>query len=96
MRAPAQGWSICHHTLSRGNAEVSHILLDSLQKECGVVGLIAAVPFSMATRVKITQHQVGALSIITHHITSHHHTTLYFTTSLVMGCLRCEPAESMA
>ncbi|GIL71256.1 hypothetical protein Vretifemale_1855, partial [Volvox reticuliferus] len=48
----AQGWSIALHALSRGNAEVSGIVMDALSNDCGVLGLISAVPFSIATRIK--------------------------------------------
>jgi hypothetical protein len=52
LSPPAQGWSIALHALSRGNAEVSGIVMDALSKECGMLGLISAVPFSIATRIK--------------------------------------------
>ncbi|GFR45654.1 hypothetical protein Agub_g7065 [Astrephomene gubernaculifera] len=48
----AQGWSIALHALSRGNAEVSAIIMDSLANDCGILGLISAVPFSIQTRIK--------------------------------------------
>ncbi|PNW77392.1 hypothetical protein CHLRE_10g434600v5 [Chlamydomonas reinhardtii] len=57
----AQGWSIALHALSRGNAEVSNLILDSLSNDCGILGLISAVPFAIATRVKIHQEETGGL-----------------------------------
>ncbi|KXZ51579.1 hypothetical protein GPECTOR_12g542 [Gonium pectorale] len=53
------GWSIALHALSRGNAEVSGIILDSLQNESGLLGLISAVPFSIQTRVKFHNQTTG-------------------------------------
>ncbi len=52
----AQGWSIVLHALSRGNAEVSNMILDALNNDCGILGLISAVPFSVQTRIKFHQN----------------------------------------
>ncbi|KAG2498331.1 hypothetical protein HYH03_003591 [Edaphochlamys debaryana] len=60
----AQGWSIVLHSLSRGNAEVSNMVIDALIKEAGMLGLISAVPYAVATRVKFhnqTDGEVGGL-----------------------------------
>lgn len=51
----AQGWSLISHVVAKGNAQVAHIITDTLPDGCGTLGLISAVPFAIQTRVQITQ-----------------------------------------
>ncbi len=47
----AQGWSLINHMVSKGNAMVSTIVMESAPN-VGSLGLISAVPFSITTRVQ--------------------------------------------
>lgn len=51
----AQGWSIINHAMSKGNAQVAQLVLNSLPDGAGHFGLISAAAFIVQTRVRFHQ-----------------------------------------
>eukprot|EP00798_Chlamydomonas_sp_ICE-L_P028268 gene28270-31373_t len=55
----AQGWLLIDHTVSRGNAQVAQLILATVPKGSGCLGLTSAVPYTIQTHVKFHEDDMN-------------------------------------